>query len=272
MAMPPTLRSLGYRSDLIFPKFDGEILDRGDYLAISTPSNPTFYWGNFLLFRDPPAEGDAERWKRLFAEEIGHRLRANHIAFGWDSPEGEEGASRAFLDEGFERIKSIVLTTDRVEAPPKYNRQVIVRPLTEDWEWEKATRAQVDCRGPGFGLEAYQVFKGDQMRRYRRMSRAGLGHWFGAFLGDELAADLGVFVDGDLARFQNVETRPEHRRLGICGALVHQACLYALARLGAKNLVMVADEEYHAAKIYESAGFKPRELQVGLQWSPRSAP
>jgi hypothetical protein len=44
------VKSLGYRTDLIFPTFDGEIIDRGDYLVIRTPKNPTFYWGNFLLF------------------------------------------------------------------------------------------------------------------------------------------------------------------------------------------------------------------------------
>ena len=52
------VKSLGYKTDLIFPAFDGEIVDRGDYLVVRTPSNPYFYWGNFLLFPRPPAEGD----------------------------------------------------------------------------------------------------------------------------------------------------------------------------------------------------------------------
>src|SRR3990172_2123003 len=81
-------RSLAWRTDLIFPRFDCEILDRGRYLVIRTPSNPTFYWGNFLLFDRPPAPGDDERWPRLFAEEIGAPPRVRHQAFGWDSPEG----------------------------------------------------------------------------------------------------------------------------------------------------------------------------------------
>jgi len=33
------LHSLGYQTDLIFPRFDGIILDRGDYLVIQTPTN-----------------------------------------------------------------------------------------------------------------------------------------------------------------------------------------------------------------------------------------
>jgi len=37
-----------------------------------------------------------------------------------------------------------------------------------------------------------------------------------------------------------------------------------------KTLVMVADENYHAAKIYESIGFQPEEKQVGLDWWKKS--
>jgi hypothetical protein len=29
---------------------------------------------------------------------------------------------------------------------------------------------------------------------------------------------------------------------------------------------MVADEDYHAAKIYETVGFRPTERQVSLDW------
>ena len=61
------IRSLAYQTDLFFPRFDAEVVDRGDYLVIRTPSNPTFHWGNFLLFAQPPGAGDLNRWRRLFA-------------------------------------------------------------------------------------------------------------------------------------------------------------------------------------------------------------
>ena len=40
--MQMEVKSLGYRTDLIFPAFDGEIIDRGAYLVVRTLSNPTF--------------------------------------------------------------------------------------------------------------------------------------------------------------------------------------------------------------------------------------
>lgn len=264
------VKSLGYRTDLIFPRFDGQILDRGDYLVVLTPTNPTFYWGNFLIFQLPPGKGDLENWKAIFGREIGSKLKAEHFAFGWDSNDGALGEIQPFLEDGFNLNQSVVLATQQVKLPPKYNLDVVVRPLISDDDWEQATQNQVACRDTGHSLEGYQVFKRDQMRRYRQMSKARLGFWFGAFLGKQLVAELGIFSDGKVGRFQQVGTHPDYRRQGICGALVHQASCYALEQMQLETLVMVADENYHAAKIYESIGFKPTERQVGIDWWKRN--
>ena len=264
------VQSLGYRTDLIFPKFDGQILDRGSYLVILTPTNPTFYWGNFLLFRNPPEEGDLEKWKAIFSKEISSQITVEHFAFGWDTVKGELGEVKPFLDEGFNLHQSVVLSTEQVTLPPKYNQDVVVRALRKDWEWEQATENQIACRPPEHSLDDYQVFKRDQMLRYRQMTWSGLGLWFGAFLGKQLVAELGVFGTGGIGRFQQVGTHPDYRRRGICGTLVYEASRYALDDLKIGTLVMVADENYHAAKIYESVGFQPKEHQVGLDWWKKS--
>lgn len=260
------MQSLGYRTDLIFPKFDGRIIDRGDYLVILTPSNPTFYWGNFLLFPDPPGKGDFDNWRTIFAREIGSQLNVHHMAFAWDSIDGQTGEVKPFLDAGFNLNQSVVLTTEQVKTPPKYNSEVDVRPISEDWEWTQALQNQIRCRSPEFGLESYSAFKQKQMVRYRKMTQAAVGEWFGAFLKNQLVADLGLFCEEGIGRFQEVETHPDYRRRGICGTLVYQASGYAFEHLGAKTLVMVADEHYHAARIYESVGFKPTERLASLDW------
>lgn len=269
--MQMKVKSLGYRTDLIFPRFDGQIIDRSDYLVILTPTNPTFYWGNFLLFANPPGAGDLERWKAIFTREIGSQIGAQHFAFGWDSTTGELGLVEPFLAAGFHLSQNVILTTRQVHLPPKYNHEVVVRPLAADWEWEQATQNQVATRDPGHSLAGYQLFKRDQMQRYRQMSEVGLGRWFGAFLGGQLVADLGVFAAERVGRFQQVGTHPDYRRRGICGALVYQASRYAFDQMGLETLVMAADEHYHAAKIYESIGFALQERQAGLDWWPEGA-
>ncbi len=262
------IRSLGYRTDLIFARVHGVIADRGDHLVIRTPSNPGFYWGNFLLFDQPPGDGALERWKALFHEEIASRQPARHLAFGWDSPEGERGVLEPFLAAGFLLNESVVLVADAVHPPRYPNRDVSIRPLSTDDEWRQAMENQVACHASRFPLPAYREFKARQMNAYRRMADAGLGAWFGAFAEGRLVADLGVFVDGGVARFQAVETHPGFRRGGICGTLVHESARHAFATLGVERLVMVADAHHHAGRIYESLGFRPTERQLGVELRP----
>jgi predicted GNAT family acetyltransferase len=162
----------------------------------------------------------------------------------------------------------VVLTTDAVRPPAHYNHDVSIRPLAGDADWRQAVENQIACHAAEFSLPAYREFKARQMEAYRRMAEAGLGVWFGAFVEGRLVADLGVFVEGGVARFQAVETHPGFRRRGICGTLVYESARHALGTLGADRLVMVADAHYHAGRIYESLGFRPTERQLGVELRP----
>ena len=257
--------SLGYRTDLLFASFEGEVADRGDYLVIRTPSNPSYWWGNFLLFANPPGAGDAARWTELFKREIGVPPAVNHMVFGWDTVNGDAGEVAGFLERGFSLAREVVLSAQEVVKPPKTSEAAEVKPLTEDWEWEAALELSVMCRDPRFEEDAHRTFLARKFANYRAMSRAGLGSWHGAFLEGKLVADLGLFFDGEVGRFQSVETHPDFRRRGLCGRLVYEVARAALQER-AETLVMIADEEYHAAKIYESVGFRPAERQVALEW------
>lgn len=259
------LRSLAWRTDLIFPAFDGEILDRGRYLVIRTPSNPTFYWGNFLLFKRPPGPGDEGRWPRLFAEEIGTPPSVQHQTFGWDSPEGEIGTAQAFVANGFRLMRSSVLTASAVSPPSRLAAELTVRTLETDDDWIQATENQIRCREEGHDEAGYRVFKEAEMTRYRAMAQAGLGAWFGAFLDGALVADLGIFRAGNLGRFQNVETHPDFRRRGFAGALVYQAARHTLGMGAVETLVLVADADSDAERLYRSVGFLPAEQEAALE-------
>jgi len=259
------IRSLAYRTDLIFPAFDGEILDRGRYLVIRTPSNPTFYWGNFLLFDRPPTPGDEERWPRLFAEEIGVPPPVRHQTFGWDSPEGDPGAAQSFVERGFHLVQSSVLTASTVAPPPRFASEIVVRVLESDDDWRQAKENQIRCREEGHDEAGYRVFKESQMRRYRRMALAGRGAWFGAFLAGALVADLGIYHRAGLGRFQSVETHPDYRRRGYAGCLVFQSARHALGQMRVETLVLVADANSPAERLYSSVAFLAAEHQVGLE-------
>ena len=264
------IQSLGYHTDLFFPRFDGEVIDRGDYTVIRTPSNPTYHWGNFLLFSQPPVAGDLARWGRLFAEEIGTPPATEHIAFGWDSTTSETGDIQPFLDAGLRLNASVVLTTQQVVQPPKYNREVAVRPLREDWEWESALQTQIACRAPGTfagGLHDLQDAPDGPLPSHDPggAGRVGSGpSWItrrrATWACSSKAASAGF---SPWARTRTT--------VGAASAvlLCMRAARYAFGHMGAETLVMVADEDYHAAGIYESVGFKPTEHQIGMDWWER---
>jgi ribosomal protein S18 acetylase RimI-like enzyme len=259
------VKSLGYKTDLIFPAFDGEILDRGSYLVVRTPSNPTFFWGNFLLFGGPPAEGDCARWQELFAREIGVPPETWHMTFGWDMVGGEQGIVAPFLADGFHLEQSTVLTAHALRPPARAAAGLDVRPFRSDSDWAQSVENQVATREPEFSESEYRVFRKRAMERYRKMAARGLGDWFGGFLGERLVTDLGIFRSGPLGRFQSVQTHPDFRRRGMAGTLVYEASTYAMQRHGLETLVIVAETDSAAGRLYQSLGFTATEHQVGLE-------
>ena len=108
------------------------------------------------------------------------------------------------------------------------------------------------------------------MAQYRKMIESGNGRWFGATFDNQIVGSLGIFSDGDIGRYQIVSTRKDFQRRGVCSTLVYKSAKYALEKMKLNKLVMVADEDYHAAKIYESVGFIPTEKQVGVCWWDKS--
>lgn len=100
----------------------------------------------------------------------------------------------------------------------------------------------------------------------RQLQAQGFGAWFGAFQAGRMVSGLGVFGDGSgIARFQNVDTHPEHRNQGLAGMLVYKAGQYAQQEMAARTLVIVADPAEPAIRIYRSVGFRDAETQVQLQ-------
>ena len=265
--------SLGCRTDLIFARFDGILTDRGDYLVVRSPLSPTFYWGNFLLFDHPPGPGDFDTWHALFAREVGRPPVTTHQAFTWDSPEGDEGLVQPFIEAGFSLERNVVLLSRELGLPARAAADVTVRPLSTESEFAQVLEQQVLSRDEGHAEGAYRTFRTHMMQRYRRMEKAGLGHWYGAFLGPHLVADLGIYHDGrGLGRYQSVETHPDFRRRGVAARLVYEAGRRATLEHDLSAIVIIAEADSGPSRLYESAGFKPVEKNVGLlQWTRTEA-
>ncbi|MDQ3037550.1 MAG: GNAT family N-acetyltransferase [Myxococcota bacterium] len=269
-----SLRSVAIRTDLFLTAFDGEVIDRERYVVIRTPSNPSYWWGNYLVYPEPPDATSHRVWLDDSAREL-PGIAATLLA--WDRPDGASGDLAPFLRDGFAIDDGTILTATcrDLVMPPRHNDDVSVAPLAGDAHWDEAARALMSAFAPRRSgtLDDLRAFVVRQLARYRAMQDAGIGQWYGAFVGGELAGTLGlVRVEGSaLGRFQLVGTDPRFARLGVCSTLVHEVARRALEEQGFATLVMAADADYHAAKVYESVGFHATERLLSVIRKPPTA-
>jgi ribosomal protein S18 acetylase RimI-like enzyme len=260
------VHSLGYRTDLALLELSGsEVEDHGSYLAVRTPDNPSYYWGNFLLLPHAPTVEALPEWIERFGEMY---PTSRHLAFGVDS-DPERGGGLADLESfsaaGLETEAMSVMTATAVHEPPRPHRQATYRPLASDDDWEQ----QLELGIVGEHEEDGRDFVVAKTASERALAGLGVGAWWGAFIDGRLLASMGLFAASPgLARFQQVKTHPDARGRGLAGTLVHRVSRYGFEELGATTLVMVADPEYLAIRIYRSVGFVSSDVKLQAQRRP----
>ena len=263
--------SLGYRTDLALRALEGGTeTDRGGYLVVRNPALPDFWWGNFLLLAQPPEPDSAGDWLAAFTAEF---PEAQHVAIGLDTASSQDADPAPFVAAGLEYERNLVLTAapGEVHEPPRPSRAATLRPLTSDGDWQQVLDLRLAAIEPD-DPPGTAGFIRSRAAADRRLAEAGHGAWLGALAGGRLVAQLGLFrAGGGLARYQNVVTHPAARGQGLAGTLAAWAARYGGAELGAATLVIVADPEHVAARVYASIGFTPAEEQLGFQRGPVTA-
>jgi ribosomal protein S18 acetylase RimI-like enzyme len=261
------IASLAFRTDLAMLEHSGsEVEDHGTHLVVRTPDNPTYWWGNFLLLTSAPAdESEAGRWHSRFESEF---PGTRHRAFGVDGTAGTPDDLAPFAALGLSTEWASVLTATSVHEPPRPNTTAAYRPFASDDDWVQ--QVELDMAGEDPGTHTLE-FVTARAEAERRLVDAGHGAWWGAFEGERLLASMGLFTASPgLARFQNVKTHPDARGRGLAGTLVHRVSRYGFDELGAHTLVMVADPDYLAIRIYRSVGFADAERQLQAERKPAS--
>jgi len=247
---------LGWSTDLAVLELGGSLVERAEqHLVVRTPANPTYHWGNFVLVTDPAAVNDATRWREVFDAEFPD---AAHLAIGLAA----EPQPQAW--PGVKLEASDVLVAEAAISGRTLPQGYTVRPVISEQDWAAST-ALNDEHYPG-ELEFAQ--RRSLIRS--RMVRDGRLSWFGAFTDedDRLVAELGiVLVDDGTARYQSVLTHADHRRRGLTSHLLAVAAEHARAA-GAGSLVIIADADGDAGRLYRAAGFEHTETA----WQAYSAP
>jgi ribosomal protein S18 acetylase RimI-like enzyme len=273
-------RSLVWATSLDVLSLDHVVERRPGFLFVRSPSNPAYYWGNLLLFDDPPVPGDAPRWEALFDEAFGDEPRVRHRTFAWDRTDGVSGAAHEeFAGRGYRVEESVGLVADahQLLPHPRENSDVVVQALdpavgADEELWDAIVEVQVaGADEHGHEEVAHRAFTRARLDDQRALFRAGRGAWYVAIdpASGEVAASCGVVVTAGRGRFQAVDTALVHRRRGISSRLVIEAARRANEDYGAERFVIVADADYHALGLYESLGFERAEHVFGVcLWPP----
>jgi ribosomal protein S18 acetylase RimI-like enzyme len=273
--VPPTgslprmdVRSLGFRTDLALLQLAGsEVEDSGDHLVIRTPANPGFYWGNFMLLARPPG---IDRVADLIASYDATFPDSTHRAFGVDGTEDRSADLGPLLHAGLKSDPGTVMTASQVHEPPRPHRGATYRRLESDDDWSQRVELAAACN-EDHDPESYAVFAQRKAASERDRAEAGHGAWWGAFLAGQMVSGMGLYsASPGLARFQSVETHPTFRGRGLAGTLVHAVSRYGFDELDATTLVMVADPDYLAIRVYRSVGFTDSEHQTQLEQRDRT--
>jgi len=273
------MKSLVFATDIDVLGLDHQLLRRDGYWVVRSPSNQTFWWGNFLMFDEAPAAGDGQLWEQSFVREFADLPRVTHRTFGWDRVDGETGAADVeFIARGYglNRFTGLIAGADALRAHPRENREVEVRALNpqagqDEQFWTQLIDLQAAEPPAGTGGEYHLRFLRELQAGQRELFEAGRGAWFVALEGDQAVASLGIVVTDGRARYQHVDTLASHRRRGIASRLVVEAARLTRMAHHVDHFVIVADPDYHAIGIYESVGFEPVETVCSLELTPADA-
>ncbi len=258
------MRSLGLATDLLALEGISVVERHPDRLVVRTPGQPDFWSGNMLVLLGAPGDPEAEvaRFHADFPE-------ARHLSIAWDVPGLDPEPLRApWAALGAEVEVDVVLARDGppppVPVPTGYSLRELDPRSDRDWAESVGVALAVGI-GEGHEAASHLPYLRRRTEGRRRQAASGRLRWWGAFRGNELAAQMGLaegVVDGrPLARFQHVDTHPDHRRRGLCAALL--AHVGRAAR--SPTLVILAEPEGDAGRIYRRAGFAPVERVVSIQ-------
>lgn len=225
------------------------VVQHADHLQVSTPANPGYHWGNFLLVTDPARVADAGHWVRAFRSAFPH---ADWLALGLVVAPADDGAWRAL---GLEvEVDEVLTTTTPPASRPSPDGCVVRRFEGPDWD-RSVARAVRDDPG-GEDPAAYERFVRRRIATRRALSETDDAAYFGAFDDGELVAELGVVRCGSTARYSNVGTDASHRRRGHASHLLGVAGAWSAER-GCDRWVIVTEPTNPAGRVYRRAGFRP---------------
>ncbi|MGG1947968.1 GNAT family N-acetyltransferase [Trinickia sp. NRRL B-1857] len=252
--------NLGLATDLLLHAQIGSVSQDDRYTILRTAQAPEYFSGNMLVLAGPPAEDDRQRLEDDFARLIGGPPAMVHRSFAWPETGGTLGDFDSYVRHGYEAMICSVLVAERnAVRSVEINDAVEVRLFESERDWDDWLRMSL-ADMPDPDSETSRRCVAFQRSAYRGLIERHWGNWWGAFIDGEMVGSLGLFFFGRIGVFQSIVTREDQRNKRVCRTLLTEVVKRAA---GARDrLVVVADETYHAIRLYEALGFE-RQARIG---------
>ena len=255
-----TVSSLTLTSELLALRGLSTVVVHDGYAVQTTPDEPDYWMGNQVIVTAPDMPP-----KDAIAAFEHHFPWAKHRAIVWDhSGLNPDPVRSALVPLGYEVETFDALALQGGFADADTPNGVVLRPLMGSDDWAQSLQLQCEIgQEEGRPADSHAAYIARRNDARRTQIALGLGQWFGAFEGDLLVAQMGMMHDQHIARYQSVETRITHRRRGICAALLRTVGQWAADRAPDAQIVIVAEADSAAGRLYRRMGFAHVETLVG---------
>lgn len=261
--------TLGSQAEYVVSHLECERIDLPDAVAIRTPTAPSYYFGNLLSLKYPITSKSYSQWIELFDHAFSDISGVEHYTFTWTRTDDFAAKDvKPFLEAHFEYEETHILSMKRSDCtePSGLNEKLTYRRFETDDDWRQWLALNVAQDGGQHDKDGFVLFLEGRIRNYKNLSGRGLGEYLGAFDGTTLVGYAGLYHLEGMARFQNVHVRPDFQNQNIARSLLTK--LIQRANASVNTLIIVADENHHASRLYQSLGFAISERECSVCWWP----
>jgi GNAT superfamily N-acetyltransferase len=242
---------LDWATDLAVLKLTGsDVQEFEDHIVVKTPSNPNYHWGNCLLVLDHALAGQSQLWVSKFHQQFPDADWIS-IALPVMPKNAEDWESQGISLE----LLEVLQTNELPKSFPLPNGYQVRALEGDDWGLLSQKEIEENLISKMYEPKEYEDFITQNNQIRMSLCEKGKAAWFGAFLDNELVANLGIVVCETTARYQSVETHISHRRRGLASHLLGVAARWSGDR-GCDNWVIATEATNDAGRVYKRAGFE----------------
>jgi ribosomal protein S18 acetylase RimI-like enzyme len=257
------MNNLGFLTDFKLLGVNSEVKEYADYFLVKTPLNPTFIEGNCMVLKSPKLLEDKAKLESRFKTHFETVINQHHVSFKLMSKPSDE-LLQVYLQDEYEYDKLAVMTYVGAKniasvLEPKIGT---IRTFNSNSDWEQWAKNEIEERPMIYTEASFKEYLFARVDVYKELAAKGFGDFYGVFENGELLASAGLYIFDEIGRFQQVRTMEKARRQGICKALIQFMHTQNASQM--QEAVIVADEAYHALKLYEGLGFKSKQNQYDL--------